>query len=76
MFIFDDTYLHEVRNATNQERVVLILHFDRPMDWPGRISHQLLLFLIRRTGFVREARRNVAQWEKRFVQQLDNEQYT
>jgi len=76
MFIFDDTYLHEVRNATNEERVVLILHFDRPMDWLGRISHQSLLFLIRRTSFFRKARRNVDQWEKRFMQRIENEQHT
>jgi len=76
MFIFDDTYLHEVRNRTSEERVVLILHFDRPMDWLGRVSHRALLFLIRRTGFFRKARRNVDQWEKRFLRQLDNKQQT
>lgn len=76
MFVFDDTYLHEVRNATEQERVVLILHFDRPMDWLGRFSHQALLFLIRRTSFVRKGHRNIAQWEQRFLQQTENEQRT
>jgi beta-hydroxylase len=67
MFIFDDTYRHEVRNASNQERVVLILHFDRPMDRLGRLSHQALLFLIRRTPFFKQGRSNVAKWEKRFI---------
>jgi len=67
LFVFDDTYLHEVRNATKEERVVLILHFDRPMDRVGRISHQALLFLIRRSGFVRKGHRNIAKWEKRVL---------
>jgi len=29
--IFDDSYIHEVRNNTNQERVVLFVDFIRPM---------------------------------------------
>ena len=76
MFIFDDTYRHEVRNATDEERVVLILHFDRPMDRLGRLSHQALLFLIRRTSFVKKGHRNIAQWEKRFIQRIESGQHT
>ncbi len=71
MFVFDDTYLHEVRNDTAEERVVLILHFDRPMDWLGRFSHHALLFLIRNSSFVRKGHRNIARWEKRFIQQTE-----
>ena len=73
MFIFDDTYLHEVRNATDEERVVLILHFDRPMDRLGRFSHHALLFLIRHSGFVRKGHRNIAQWEKDFIQRIEDQ---
>ncbi len=66
MFIFDDTYLHEVHNNTPQERVVLILHFDRPMRWPGKLLHLTLVAIIRRTSFVSKARRNYARWAERF----------
>ena len=39
-FVFDDTYEHEVRNDTDEERVVLILDFDRPMGLGGRPCEQ------------------------------------
>ncbi|MGD2055569.1 MAG: aspartyl/asparaginyl beta-hydroxylase domain-containing protein [Gammaproteobacteria bacterium] len=73
LFIFDDTYLHEVKNAAAEERIVLILHFDRPMDWLGRLSQRALLFLVRRTGFYRKGLRNVEQWEQRLAELMANE---
>jgi beta-hydroxylase len=68
MLVFDDTYLHEVHNDTDEERVVLILHFDRPMNWRGRLVNRTLTALIRRSPFVKDARRNYAQWARRFNQ--------
>jgi hypothetical protein len=41
------------------------------MDRLGRLSHQALLFLIRRTSFVKKGHRNIAKWEKRFLQQTE-----
>ncbi|MCX7620832.1 MAG: aspartyl/asparaginyl beta-hydroxylase domain-containing protein [Acidimicrobiales bacterium] len=32
--IFDDTYLHRVRNDTDQHRVVFFIDIERPMPWP------------------------------------------
>ena len=37
MFVFDDTYEHEVWNETDQERVILLFDFDRPMKFRGRM---------------------------------------
>ena len=69
--VFDDTYLHEVRNDTNQERIVLLVHFERPMGALGRAVHRLVLFLLRRTAFVKDALRHHEEWEERFRMQAD-----
>ncbi len=61
--IFDDTYGHEVWNATNQERVVLVIDVDRPMRFLGRVISKGLLVGIRRSGYVQEARKNLKMWE-------------
>jgi aspartyl/asparaginyl beta-hydroxylase (cupin superfamily) len=74
LFVFDDTYRHEVQNNTSEQRVVLILHFDRPMDWFGRVTHNLLIAIIRQTPFVKTAIRNHAKWEERFRDHADASQ--
>ena len=71
ILVFDDTYRHEVRNDTHEERIVLILHFERPMNWRGRLVHRALNALIRRTYFVKDAQRNYARWAERFRQQAN-----
>ncbi len=60
--VLDDTYEHEVRNDTDEERVVLFLDLDRPMDFPGRIVDGLLLRAMRATAFVRDPLRNLEAW--------------
>jgi aspartyl/asparaginyl beta-hydroxylase (cupin superfamily) len=66
MMVFDDTYPHEVRNDTDEYRVVLLLHFDRPMRPLAQAIHEVVLFAIRRTSFVTQARRDYAAWAARF----------
>ncbi len=53
LLIFDDTYEHEVRNDTDDVRVVLFLDFDRPMDTVGTLVNALLLALLRMSAYVR-----------------------
>ncbi|WP_126945853.1 aspartyl/asparaginyl beta-hydroxylase domain-containing protein [Xanthomonas sp. BRIP62418] len=36
-FIFDETYLHFVRNDTDAPRLILMCDVARPMTWPGRL---------------------------------------
>lgn len=62
--VFDDTYPHTVRNDTNEARVVLLLDFQRPMTRQGLLVSQLLLRLLRRTAYVRDAHRNQLIWEQ------------
>ena len=63
--VFDDTYDHEVRNDTDETRVVLFLDFDRPMDLPGRIMNRLLIGAIRTSAYVRDPLKNLAEWNAR-----------
>lgn len=70
LLVFDDSYRHEVQNNTDEERIVLLLHFDRPMNGLGRLTNALLMAVIRKTPFVKKAIRNHNQWEDQFRRQL------
>jgi aspartyl/asparaginyl beta-hydroxylase (cupin superfamily) len=62
--IFDDTYEHEVRNDTDQRRVVLFLDFDRPSDRLGTLCNRALVFLIRISNYVQVPLKNLADWNR------------
>lgn len=70
LLIFDDSYRHEVQNNTDEERIVLLLHFDRPMNRLGRFTNAILMAAIRKSPFVKKAIRNHNQWEDQFRKQL------
>lgn len=63
-FLFDDTFEHEVRNDTDDYRVILLVQVERPMAYPLRILPDLFLWGIKRTSFVSEARRNISKFEE------------
>ncbi len=64
--VLDDSYEHEVHNNTDEERVILFLDVDRPMKMPGRIASKLLLFLLQRSAYVVDAKKNLQIWEQRY----------
>lgn len=64
--VFDDTFEHEVWNDTEEERVVLLFDFERPMRLPGRVVNWLFLHGIRWTAYFKEAQNNHAAWEQQF----------
>jgi len=64
--LFDDTYQHEAWNDTDEDRVVLFLDIVRPMPFPYSWLNALVITAVGRTSFVRNARRNHADWEQRF----------
>jgi len=65
-FVIDDTFDHEVWNDTADERVILIVDFDRPMKWWGRLINNSFLLLMRMTAFYQEPKKNMAIHEDRF----------
>lgn len=63
VIVFDDTFYHEVHNRTDEERIVLLLHFKRPVAYPGKLAANLFLGGVRMSPFVQSARRNVVEFE-------------
>ncbi len=66
IFVFDDTYQHEVWNDTDEERVILIFDFDRPMRLWGRVLNGLFIRLIKFTAYYKEPAKRMAAYEERF----------
>lgn len=66
IIVLDDTYEHEVWNDTDEERVILLFDFDRPMGWRGRLMNRLMLRLMKFTAFYQEPKKNLADFEARF----------
>ena len=66
VFVFDDTYEHEVFNNTDEERVILLFDFNRPMGWLGRAVNNTLLTLMKLTAYYQAPKKNLADAEDRF----------
>jgi len=69
--VFDDTNIHEVWNESDEDRVVLMMQFRRPLRAPGDQLSRLFLQGLRRTPFVTRARENQSRWEQRFVEAIE-----
>jgi ornithine lipid ester-linked acyl 2-hydroxylase len=66
VLLFDDTNKHEVENATSEDRVVLLFDFERPMTFGGRLTSRTLLFLMRRSSYVKDSVQHYLDWEEQF----------
>ncbi len=66
-FVFDDTYHHEVWNDTEDDRVILLIQFDRPLRFPGNLLYKAFMRAIRWSPFVQDAKRNLKRWEKTYA---------
>ena len=63
--IFDDTYYHEVWNETNQNRVVLLMHVERPLRQPGKAVADGFLWLATKSPFVQATLKALDDWTTR-----------
>jgi len=66
IFVFDDTYDHEVFNNTTDERVILLFDFNRPMRFWGRFLNGLFVRLLKMTAYYQEPKKNMQNFEDRF----------
>ncbi len=64
-FIFDDTYYHEVWNETDEDRVILLIQFERPLRQPGKAVADSFMWVIRRCPFIQETLSRIKVWENR-----------
>ena len=62
---FDDTFEHEVHNATPEARVVLFVDLDRPLDRVASPCRDALLSLLRASAYVRKPLANLNRWNRR-----------
>lgn len=60
--VFDDVYPHEVRNDSDEERIILLVQFKRPVSLSGKIVGGLFLWGVKRSRFIQEARRGLRDW--------------
>jgi len=65
IFVFDDTYEHEVWNETDEERVILLFDFDRPMKFWGRFLNKSFLQIMKLTAFYQDPKKNLQTAEER-----------
>ncbi len=65
IFVFDDTYEHEVWNDTDEERVILLYDFDRPMKFWGRLMNTTFLQIMKFTAFYQDPKKNLQDAEAR-----------
>ncbi len=61
---FDDTFEHEVKNDTDEQRVVLFLDINRPLDGIGNVVRNGLLTLLRTSAYVRRPLANLRAWNQ------------
>jgi beta-hydroxylase len=71
-FIFDDTRKHEVRNDTDDIRVVLLIHVRRPMRFPGSSFGNLFMWAVKASPFIKDGIANQKRWEQRFIEHGDD----
>jgi beta-hydroxylase len=64
--LFDDTHEHEVQNNTDGMRCILFMDVVRPFTPPVDTLNNLLIKAISVSPFVKRAKKNQKQWEKRF----------
>jgi ornithine lipid ester-linked acyl 2-hydroxylase len=69
--LFDDTFDHEVWNDTDGYRAVLFMDIKRPLKQPSSALNDVILGLVKRTGYVQDARKNQAMWDARRQQLHD-----
>ena len=70
-FVFDDTREHETWNKTDDDRIILLMHVDRPVRFPGSLIAAMFMFGIRWSPFIGDARRQMKDWDKR-LRKLEN----
>jgi aspartyl/asparaginyl beta-hydroxylase (cupin superfamily) len=69
--IFDDTNEHEVWNDTDEERVVLMIQFHRPMRSLGQLVSRCFLAVLKRTPYITVSLNNQRAFERRLSALLE-----
>jgi ornithine lipid ester-linked acyl 2-hydroxylase len=68
--IFDDSYLHQVQNNTDEMRIILFVDFERPLPAWATVINRFLIKLIQQSWIVQQAIANNTDWENKFHHNL------
>ncbi len=63
-FLIEDMYNHEIWNDTEEDRYILLIQIKRPCRIIANSMQNLFLFLVGRSRFVQDIRRNIARNSK------------
>ena len=69
--LFDDTYVHEAWNDSDDVRVVLFVDVVRPVRPPAEYLSRALIAAIKWSPYVGDAKRRHLDWEARFEASRD-----
>ena len=64
--VFDDGMRHEVWNNSDQDRVVLLIQFTRPMRLLGRLVNATTISLLKFTAYLRDPKKNMVRLQETF----------
>lgn len=64
VLLFDDTYLHEAWNLSDETRIVLFLDVIRPLPFPLNVMNRVLFGMIARSPYIRDALHGAEQLEE------------
>jgi ornithine lipid ester-linked acyl 2-hydroxylase len=67
--VFDDTFVHEAWNETDETRVVLFVDVVRELRQPMKTFNAIVIKAIGYSPFIQDAKRRHQEWERRFDQQ-------
>ncbi len=67
--VFDDTFVHEAWNDTDETRVVLFVDVVRELRQPMKTFNAIVIKAIGYSPFIQDAKRRHQEWERRFDQQ-------
>lgn len=71
--MFDDNYLHEAMNGSNETRVILFLDVARKMPWYANIVNKIMLWVAMNDSSIKTLRKNVVvDFEKQALLQEED----
>jgi beta-hydroxylase len=68
--VFDDGMRHEVWNNSDQDRIVLLIQFSRPMRPLGRLVNATTISLLKLTAYLREPKKNMIRLQEKFQEAM------
>jgi aspartyl/asparaginyl beta-hydroxylase (cupin superfamily) len=63
-FIFDDTQYHEAVNNTKEDRLILMIDYERPIPWFLKPLNKIILYIIEKSPLIKNSIENLDNFNK------------